>query len=100
MEPGTCMYVCDLVCMGCGMHGSRKWCVWDVVCMDLVREVASTSPTDKLSVGMNCHWLAHPQLPAPIPPPGRPMHRLEIFPGYYIAGIWGIWTSGMLCFIS
>ena len=40
-------------------------------------EVASTGATDKLSVGMDRHWLAHPQPhgdAAPIP---------EIFSGYY-----------------
>ena len=51
------------------------------------REVASTGLTDKLSVGMDRHRLAQPQPISPMspqgdtPPPPRPLHRLEIFPG-------------------
>ena len=46
-----------------------------------IREVASTSPTDTLSVGMDRHQLAPPQLRAQCPP--RPLHWLEIFPAFY-----------------
>ena len=46
------------------------------------REVASTGPTDKLSVRMDCHRLAHPQLTVPMTAAGdtpEPPHRLDIY---------------------
>ena len=51
-----------------------------------IRQVASTGPTDKLSVGMDHHRLAHPRRHGDAAPMTRrgggkpgPMHRLEIF---------------------
>ena len=52
------------------------------------REVASTGPTDKLSVGMDRHRLAHRQPTAPMSPAGIPqtltlVGDISLFPGYY-----------------
>ena len=68
--------VCSVVGVVSGFYGN-------------IREVASTGSTDKLSVGMDRHRVAHLQShgdATPMTPawenPG-PLHRLEIFLGYY-----------------
>ena len=54
--------------------------------LDSTRQVASTGPTDKLSVMTDRRRLARPQPTAPKSPAGDtldPCISWEIFPGYY-----------------